>query len=116
MIGERRATELLLIILCILALIPEVSIVKAEGPILIKSDGSIEGTDKIQRDGNIYSLSGNIIFNASDFYGIKVETDNIVIDGAGYTIQGAGIGRGIEIANPYNATIKTSYNVLQLKT
>lgn len=46
--------------------------------IYIKSDGSVEGTDKIQRDGNIYTSTDNIV-NQS----IIVERDNIVVDGAG---------------------------------
>jgi hypothetical protein len=89
----------------------QIEVVKAESTICIRADGSFEGTDKILKSGNVYTLISDITFNASSLHGIKVETDNIVIDGAGHTIQGAGIGRGIEIANPYNATIKTSYDV-----
>jgi len=68
--------------------------------ITIKPDGSAEGTDKIQRDGDIYILTDNIT------NGIVVEKDNIVIDGAGYTIKGDGNTRGINLANQNYVTIK----------
>ena len=29
------------------------------GTIYIRADGSVEGTDKIQRDGNVYTFTGN---------------------------------------------------------
>lgn len=54
-------------------------IVKAEGTIYIRADGSVEGTDKIQKDGNIYTFAGEI------FNSIVVEKDDIVIDGASYS-------------------------------
>ena len=37
-----------------------VSPVVAEGTIYIRSDGSVVGTDRIQRNGNIYTFTGNI--------------------------------------------------------
>ncbi|WNZ29981.1 MAG: DUF1565 domain-containing protein [Candidatus Bathyarchaeota archaeon] len=108
---DRRATLTLLLIFCVtLVAFPNVEIVKAEGTIYICSDGNVEGTDKIQNEGNIYTLTDNIV-NQS----IVVERFNIVFDGAGYTIQGIGAKtgdkRGIQIGNPYNTTIKTNYGV-----
>jgi len=50
--------------------------------IYIRDDGSVEGTDKIQMKGNIYTLTDDI------FGTIEVEKDDIVIDGAGHTLQG----------------------------
>lgn len=60
--------------------------------ITIKDDGSIEGTDKIQRNENIYTLTNNISGN------IQIQKNNILIDGAGFTLQGNN-GTGIEISN-----------------
>jgi len=60
--------------------------------ISIKDDGSIEGTDQIQRNGNIYTLTGNISGT------IQVKKSNIVIDGAGFTLN-ANNGTGIEISS-----------------
>ena len=111
-VGDRRAALILLLTLCsVLVTLPNIGIVKAESTIYIRADGSVEGTDKIQREGNVYTLTDNII-NQS----IVVERFNIVIDGAGYIIQGTGASparnkRGIQIVNPYNAPIKTSYDV-----
>jgi len=52
--------------------------------IWIAADGSVIGTDQILRNGNTYTFLG-------DIYGrITVEKDNIVMDGAGYTLQGPG--------------------------
>jgi hypothetical protein len=50
--------------------------------ITFKPDGSIEGTDKIQRQGNVYTLTDNITGS------VEVQKSNIVIDGAGHTLQG----------------------------
>jgi parallel beta-helix repeat protein len=99
MIGERRATVLLLMILCVtLVAFPNVEIVKAES-IYIGSDGIVEGTDKIQQEGNVYTLTDNI--NGS----ILVEKDSIILDGAGYTLQGTGSGKGIFLFNCHNVTV-----------
>jgi hypothetical protein len=74
--------------------------------IIIKADGSIDpSTAPITQTGNVYTMTGKILGS------ITVEKFNIVIDGAGYSIQGNGTGRGIQIFNPYNATIKNSYDV-----
>ena len=73
---------------------------QSSGTIYIRADGSVEGTDKIQRDGHTYTLTDNI--NGS----IVVERDNIVVDGAGYTLQGTGSGKGIEFSGRKNVTVK----------
>jgi len=80
-----------------------ISPVVAEGTIYIMADGSVVGTDKINRDGNVYNFTDNIV-NQS----IIVERDNIVVDGAGYTLQGTGanFSKGIDLSNRNNVTIK----------
>ncbi len=50
--------------------------------ITIKDDGSIDGINQIQRNANIYTLTGNISGT------IQVKKSNIVIDGAGFTLNG----------------------------
>jgi len=106
----KTTVTLLLFFSFVLVSLPQIGLVKAESTIYIRADGSVEGTNKIQREGNVYTLTDNII-NQS----IVVERFNIVIDGAGYIIQGTGaktgVERGIQIANPYNATIRTNYDV-----
>jgi len=63
------------------------------GSVYISADGSVVGTNSIQRNGSIYTLTANISG------GIQVQKSNIVIDGAGYTVQGNGAGRGIDLSN-----------------
>jgi parallel beta-helix repeat protein len=68
--------------------------------IYIRADGSVEGADKIQRDGNVYTLISDI--NGS----IVVERDNVVLNGAGYRLQGDGNVNGITLDDIRNATVK----------
>ncbi len=63
------------------------------GTVYISHDGSVTGTDKIQLNGNIYTLTGNISG------GIHVQTSYVIIDGAGYTVDGGGEGIGIDLSN-----------------
>jgi len=66
----------------------------------IESDGTVNGTSDIQRDGNLYTLTSNIEAT------LVVLCDNIVIDGAGYTIHGQGTSSGIFLQGRTNITIK----------
>ncbi len=74
--------------------------------IIISSDGSVTGTTAIAQSGNTYTLTANITEN------IQVQKSNIVIDGAGYAINNAGIdltnGVGHSFSNQpiYNITIR----------
>jgi len=78
-------------------------IVKASGTIYIRADGSIDPpAAPIQRDGDIYTLTGNI---TSDAHGIVIERDNMTLDGAGYTLQGPGDYEGIDLTGRSNVTI-----------
>lgn len=76
---------------------------RAAGTIYIRPDGSIDPpASPIQRDGDIYTFTDSI--NDS----IVVERDNIIIHGAGYTLQGTEDygSRGIYLAGRSNVTIK----------
>lgn len=86
----------------------EISVVKAEATIYIKADGLIEGTEKIQRDGNVYTFLENINIDGSGIDGIIVKKDNIIIDGKGYTLQGQkdGTDVGIKLSSITDVTIK----------
>jgi parallel beta-helix repeat protein len=75
--------------------------VKTSGTIYIRADGSIDPpTAPIKRYGNVYTVTGNIYDN------IVVQKDSIIIDGAGYTVQGGGSGAGIYLESRFNVTIK----------
>jgi hypothetical protein len=56
------------------------------GSVTINADGSVTGTNNIHRDGDIYTLTGNISG------GIQIQKSNIILDGAGYAVEGAGEG------------------------
>jgi len=91
---------LLLVLSFVLVSLPQIGLVKAESTIYIRADGSVEGTDKIQREGNVYTFTDNI--NGE----IVVERDNIVVDGDSYTLQGIGNGTGIYLRKRTNVTIQ----------
>jgi len=80
-----------------------------EGPlasIYILSDGTVTGTSSIQVSGNTYTFTDNI-----KGY-IVVQKDNVVIDGAGYTLSGEGsLGTG----SFYAVEPTTGINLLHTK-
>jgi len=86
---------LLLIFSFVLVSISEIGIVKAQDTIYIRADGSVEGTDKIQRNGDIYTFIDDI----SGW--IQIQKSYIVLDGAGYALQvnKGESGKGIDLSN-----------------
>jgi parallel beta-helix repeat protein len=95
---------LILIVLCLSLISPFASLTEAQrnqGGVYIKEDGSIEGTDNIRQDGDTY------VFTA-DFLGpLYVEKDDIVVDGAGYTVTGR-YGRGIVLEGRLGVTLRNA--------
>lgn len=80
------------------------SVAEANGYIFVRSDGLVDpSTAPIQRDGNAYTLTGDI-YNKT----IVVERDDIVIDGNGYTIQGTDtyLSKGLDLSNRRGVTVK----------
>jgi len=79
-------------------------LVNAIGPVYIRADGSIDPpTAPIQRNGEVYVLTGNI---TSDADGIVVEKNSIVVEGAGYAVQGMGSGKGIDLTNKNDIAVR----------
>ena len=77
--------------------------------ITIKSDGSIEGTDKIQCNGNVYTLTDDVINST-----VTVTCNNVVLDGSGFTLHGpTGWVSGISAINLTcsNVTVK-NFNIV----
>jgi len=66
----------------------------------ITQDGDITGTDKIQRSGNVYTFTGDVVGS------IVVSRSGIVVDGAGYTLQGNGNLTGIWLQEKNNVEVK----------
>ena len=105
--GERKSTRrilsgVLLIVLLASMLYSTFNIlpVIAQGTIHIRADGSIEPPDApISTVDNVtYTFIGNID-------ALFVERDNIVVDGAGYTVHG-GSGTGMDLSGRSNVTIQ----------
>ena len=75
------------------------------GTIYIRADGSIDPPDA--------PISGfdNVTYTFVDSINdsIVVEKDNIVVDGAGYTLQGSGSGTGISLSDRSNVTVKNTH-------
>ena len=96
---------LALLLTSMLTAVPKVQPVSASGTIYIRADGSIDPPDvTISTVDNVtYILTGNI---TSDGDGIVVERDDIVVDGAGCTLQGTGSDAGIELPGSNNVTIR----------
>lgn len=96
-------TFLLTVLLAILGVAVEASMAAASGTIYIRSDGSVEpDTAPISSDDNVtYVFTGNISEP------VVVERDDIVVDGAGFTLQGMGVlgSSGINMSYRNNVTI-----------
>jgi len=69
--------------------------------IYIRSDGTVDPPAAIQRIGEVYTFTGNIADHT-----LEIQRDNIVVDGAGYTLQGNTSGNGIKLTNRSGVTIK----------
>jgi hypothetical protein len=81
---KKISTYVLISFLCFVWIpILKIGIVKAEGTIQINYNGSVQGTDLIQRTNNTYTFINDISGN------IVVLKDFITIDGAGFTLKGS---------------------------
>ena len=98
-----------IIILLVLSLIPSFNVKAQEAEtIIIHPDGTIQGTDKIQKNNNIYTLTSDIQCSAGMAETlIFILKDNIILDGNSYSISSAGDGIGIHMRSRQNVTIKT---------
>ena len=78
--------------------------VKASATVYIRADGSVDPlTAPISSVDNVtYTFTANI------YDSIVVERDNIIVDGAGYTVKGTGSGIGIDLTDRSNVTIKNT--------
>ncbi len=107
---SKRLPILLLLLLLSLAIVQLTNFSSANyfpypGPdlprIYIKSSGDVEpATAPIERSGNTYKLTGDIVL-----YTVEIQHDNIVLDGAGHTIRGNASWMGYGAGN--NGVIMT---------
>ena len=74
------------------------------GTVHIKPDGSVDPvTAPVNRTGNLYTLTGNI---SSSGDGIVIDRGNIILDGAGFSVQGAYSYAGVHLYESNNVTIR----------
>jgi len=91
---------LVLVLMCIGIGLPVKPVVSVT-PIYIRADGSVDPPSApIQRDGNTYTLVGDI--NGS----LVIEKDNIVVFGNGYKLQGENGSIGVYLFGRKNVTLK----------
>ena len=102
--GKKATSGIMLPLLLtsMLTLAFNIQTAKASGTIYIRADGSVDPpTAPIQRDGNIYTFTGNITEP------IAIEKDDIIIDGNGHTLQGGGAHEaGLDLSIRNNVTIR----------
>ena len=103
MMNKRLKLTFILILISSLAILSIPAKSQSTGNIIIGSDGSVTGTTAIAQNGNIYTLTANITGE------ITVQKSNIVIDGAGYAINGAGIDLTNGVSHSFSNT--PLYNV-----
>lgn len=76
------------------------------GSVHIRADGTVDPlSSPLQRNGTLYTLTGNI---SSDSEAIVIEKDGLVLDGAGFTVQGLGSinSAGVEVDGCVNVTVR----------
>jgi parallel beta-helix repeat protein len=73
---------------------------QAPAGIVIKADGSVEGTDLIRYTGGVYMFTGDIHRT------IVILRDGVVIDGAGFRLQGSGSSVGFFLQSRKNVEIR----------
>lgn len=101
MATRRVGSALLVVLLSVSLSLITFQPASANGTIYIRSDGSVEGTDKIQRSGDLYTFTDHI--NGS----IIVERNDIVISGNHYTLQSLHDGSsGFRLEQRTNVTIE----------
>jgi len=70
--------------------------------VYIRADGTVDpATTPIERFGDVYVFAGNLLNHT-----VEVQRDNIVVDGAGFTLKGVGVNAGVTLSGRKNVTIK----------
>ncbi len=104
---DKRAvsgTMLILLLVTILSIACNIQTGEASGTIYVRADGSVDPpTAPIYSSDNVtYILAGDI------YDSIVVERDSIVVDGAGYAVEGPALESGISLSWRNNITIKNA--------
>ena len=103
--GLASGVWVLLLFLAVFGVVLKVPLVKSNsGTIYIRPDGSIEPSDAP------ISTLDNITYTFTNHVNdpIVVERSNIIIDGAGYALQGNGSGKGMNLSGRTNVTVRNT--------
>ena len=94
----------LILLVGLLVVTLRTQMVEASGTVYIRADGSVEppGVPISSVDNVTYTLTDNI------YDSIVIERDNIILDGAGYTVEGTGSGEGFYLSGMTNVTINNT--------
>jgi len=101
--GLASGVWIFVVLAAVFGVVLNVPVVRGSGTIYIRADGSVEGTTYIVSNDNV-----TYVFTADVNDSIEVQRSNIVIDGAGYTLQGSGSGNGFYLSGINNVTIKNT--------
>lgn len=105
-----RISVLLIVTVVLLALVNNIQIVRSSATIHIGADGSIDGTDKIERVEDTYTLLADISGS------IVVERDGIVLDGCGHMLRGPGAQIPESIGVYLNGTLDVTIKNIQIES
>jgi parallel beta-helix repeat protein len=107
---NKIASAVILTLLLSGILTPALNIQRVEAAmaaVYIMADGSVSpSTAPIQRNGSTYTLTDNI---TTDYDGIWIQRNNVILDGAGYTVSGNATLRfceGVYMQGVINVTIR----------
>ncbi|PVX25264.1 MAG: hypothetical protein CW716_08325 [Candidatus Bathyarchaeum sp.] len=95
----KTVASLALVFSLVLVSCIQIGVVKAQGTIYINEDGTVEGTDNIQRNENVYTLTDDI-YNST----ITILKDDVVLDGAGHIVKGP--ANGVALLHRNNVTVQ----------
>ncbi|MCW4018678.1 MAG: right-handed parallel beta-helix repeat-containing protein [Candidatus Bathyarchaeota archaeon] len=74
---------------------------RAANSIYIETDGTVNASDLIQKDGNTYRLNGDI-----QGYSVWIQCSDIVLDGQGYALLGNESASGVTLNCTENVTVQ----------
>ena len=96
------AIMLTLLLTSMLTLAFSIQPAKASYMIFVRPDGSVYPSSvPIERNGNVYSFTDNIY----DCHGIRVQKNDVIVDGNGYTLDGIEEVRGFDL-EAINTTVR----------
>jgi len=106
---QKTAVALVVFLLLLSAFVGVSERVNAQssGVIRIKADGTVTGTDKIRQNEAVYTLTGDLYASiGKDEAFIFIEKEDITFNGAGYTVQGTGVGSAIYMLRSQNVIVE----------